>query len=190
MKMKYAFFILALLLSASAISQEKSKYLYGHISDKSVTLTPFYKVFGSNFDPAITIGGEHELYKKGSTTVFHNLEGTWYSHALTGGGLSLSSSIGVRPKISSGLYSELALGLIGSGFISGRETFVLNDDGRYEQSTPLHFVFGVPIDLSLGYDFGRYSVYCRYRYQVEGKYTGILPMIPSSMLGIGLRYGI
>jgi hypothetical protein len=190
MKMKSTILILALFVSVSVMSQERAKSIYAHISDKSVTLTPFYKIFGSNFDPSFTIGGEHDLYRRGILRLFHNLEATWYSHALTGKGLSLSSSIGIRSKFPFALFLDASIGVIGSVFVSGRETFMLNDQGQYEAKTPLHWIAGVPVDLGLGYEFDEYSVYIRYRYQVEGKYTDILPMIPSSTFGVGMKYRI
>jgi len=188
--MRYFVLAFLLLFTLSAFSQEKSRQIYIHLSDKSVTLTPFYKIFGSNFDPALTIGGEFDHIEKEKSTVFQNVEGTVYSHSLTGSGLSLSTSLGYRQKVYKGLFAEGMLGLTGSGFVSGRETFSLNESGEYEKVKPAHWTFGVPIDVGLGYQVGNYSYYLRYRYDLQGKYTDILPIIPSSYLSIGFRYAL
>lgn len=187
--MRILFVTLFVFLSVSAFSQKKSKYIYIHVSDKSVTLTPFYKVFGSNFDPAVTFGGEFDHIENEKSTIFQNVEGTAYSHALTGGGLSLSTSLGYRYQIYGGLFAEGMLGLMGSGFVSGRESFSLNDSsGEYERVTPMHWTFGVPIDMGVGYEVGKYSFYLRYRYELQGRYADILPIIPSSYMSLGFRY--
>ncbi len=168
----------------------KVKARYLEFSDQSVSLTPFYKPLGSHFDPALTIGGELHHLNTQKSTVFHQVETTLFSHALTGSGIALSTSIGYRVKLPLGIFTDISIGLSGSAFISGRESFSLTESGVYERRMPVHALIGVPIDLGLGYSFDKLAIYVRYRYQVEGNYTDILPVLPGSLLGIGVRQTI
>lgn len=187
--MRKLFFVLSLALTVSAFSQEKQKFLFAYLSDKSVSLYPSYKIFGSHFDPAITAGGGIDYFSRQSATIFQVLEGTLFSQSLTGTGLSLSTSIGMRKEVPAGVYSEIMIGLGGAGFISGRENYSLNDEGSYEKVTPLHWTLGVPIDLGIGYRFEKLALYCKYRYMIEGPYTDIMPVLPTSLISIGIKVG-
>jgi len=186
-KIIFAIFILG---TVSSYSQEKNKFIYLHLSDKSVSLTPFYKPFGASMDPAITLGGGINYFQNLHSSIFQVIQGTWYSAKMIGGGITLSSSMGYQYRSTTGIYAEFALGIAGTGFISGRETFILDENGQYGQETPLHWTLGVPIDLGLGYQFAKYSVYCKYRYMLEGTYADILPILPSSLVSLGFKYSI
>jgi hypothetical protein len=79
-------------------------------------------------------------------------------------------------------------GLGTSLFYSTRQTYVQDENGQYTEADPLHFIAALPIDLVLGYGTGKLSVYARYRYMLIGPYTEILPAVPNSLLGLGIRY--
>jgi hypothetical protein len=176
------------MLSFAASAQQKTKYIYAGLSDKSVSLTPFYKVFGSSFDPAITLGGGMDYIQKGNSYLFQLIEGTAYSTKLIGQGITFSTSIGYRYKMESGLYAEILLGLGTSVFSPSRETFSLDENERYERVNPIRAILGAPVDLAAGYQSGKYAFYLKYRYMIEGTYTDILPILPTSLLGCGIRY--
>src|SRR6056297_2119326 len=92
---KLSIFIL-LFLSISAISQNRSKFLYVEFADQSVTLYPFYKVFGNNLDPAITLGGGINYRQKENSAFFQTLQVTGFSTRIIGDGLNLTTSFGYR----------------------------------------------------------------------------------------------
>ena len=179
---------LLLLVSFTAFSQDKPKFIYVDFTDKSVSLTPFYKVFGSSIDPAVTLGGGIEYFQKSNSTIFQVVQATGYSTQMIGNGLTLSTSIAYRYSLQSGLFAEIMLGLGGSGFFPSKETFSLDENDQYSAVKPFHSTLGVPIDLLAGYRKGAYSFYLKYWYMVEGTYTDILPMLPTSLTGFGVRY--
>lgn len=187
--MKKVLFVLLIILSVSAIGQERSKFLYADFADQSITLYPFYKPFGSNFDPAVTLGGGIEYKHKGSITLFQTAELTGYRTFIAGQGFHLTSSIGYRYGHSSGLFGEAMLGLGTSLFFSSRQSYTLDGD-EYEPAYPLHIVAALPLDLRIGYGFGKISFYIKYRYMVIAPYTKSLPVIPNSLLGLGVRFNV
>lgn len=176
------------LISVSTYSQDKAKFVYLDIADKSVSLTPFYKVFGSSFDPSVTLGGGMEYFQRGNSTIFQVVQISTFSTKMIGNGLTATTSIAYRYGLKSGLFAEVMLGLGGSGFLPSRETFSLDENNEYTASKPFHLIIGVPFDMLAGYQRGHYSLYIKYRYMVEGTYTDILPMLPTSLIGFGVRY--
>lgn len=188
--MKTTILIAFFMTAVGASAQVKQKYLYVNLSDKSVALSPFYKVFGSSLDPALTLGGGIDYFQRGKSSVFQVAEVTAYSTKMVGNGLTLSTSLGYRFTTGKGFFTELMLGLGGSGFFPSRETFSLNDAGEYQELKPFHRLFGVPIDLAAGYKVRDYSVYLKYRFMIEGNYTDILPLLPTSLIGCGIRRDI
>lgn len=187
-KLGIIFLIFSLAVAAKA--QDRSKFLYAEVADQSVTLYPFYKVFGSNFDPAITLGGGLEYRKKEKTALFQTLQLTGFSTRIIGDGLNLTTSIGYRYAHGSGLFGEAMVGAGFSVFYSARQTFSVNDDGNFEEVLPIHFITSVPADILLGYDTGTVALYLKYRYMIQGPYTGAMPALPTSLLGLGLRFNL
>ncbi|MFC2079919.1 hypothetical protein ACFLRQ_00430 [Bacteroidota bacterium] len=178
----------AMLISITALSQDRSKFLYAEFADQSSTLWPFYKPFGCNFDPAITLGAGMDYKQKGNLTLFQTLQLTGYSTPITGQGFHLTSSFGYRYDHSSGLFGEGMLGLGTSLFFSSRQVYTQDDNGEYAAANPLHIVAALPLDLIIGYGKGKLSVYVKYRYMAIGPYTEVLTVLPSSLLGLGVRY--
>lgn len=179
-----------LLITIPALSQERSKFLYGDFGDLSVTLTPFYKPFGGNFDPALTVGAGINYKQKGSLTFFQTFQLTGYSARIIGDGLNLTTSIGYRFHHASGILGEFSLGAGASLFYSGWQTFSLDEDGTYKEVVPLHVIATVPADLLIGYGTGRIAVYLKYRYMVQAPYASAMPVLPTSVTGIGVRYNL
>jgi len=177
-----------MLITIPALSQERSKFLYAELADQSVTLWPFYTVFGNHFDPAVTLGAGMDYRKNGNRTLFQTLQLTGYTTEIIGQGFHLTSSFGYRFRHTSGLFGEAMAGLGTSLFQSTRQTYVQDENGEYIEADPLHIVAALPIDLVLGYGTGKLSVYARYRYMLIGPYTEILPAVPNSLLGLGIRY--
>lgn len=163
------------------------KSVYGEMTDRSVSLTPFYKPFGNHFDPAVTFGGEFHYGNNTRFTIFQQLEANLYAHALTGTGVGLASSLGIRMTLPAALFADLSVGISGTVYTSGRESFILNEQGNYERKIPLRLLLGLPIDLGLGYSWKNLAIYVKYQYQIEGRYTDILPIIPGSLIGFGVR---
>lgn len=180
----------AMLMAIPALSQERSKFLYLDVSDRSVTMYPFYRPFGSNFDPAVTLGGGLDYKKKGNFTLFQTAQVTGYATRLVGNGVTLTSSIGYRYGRSSGLFGEATAGLGTSVFYSSREVFTLDESGSYAPAIPLNIVATVPVDLVLGYGGERVSVYMKYRYMIVAPFTSAMPVLPISLLGAGIRISI
>jgi len=172
----------------SAYAQERSKFLYAEFADQSVTLTPFYKPFGSNFDPAITLGAGIDYRQKGNSALFQTIQLTGFSSRIVGDGLNLTTSIGYRVGKTSGIFGELSLGLGASAFYSGWQTFSLGEDGTYTEVLPIHMIASVPADMLLGYGTGRLAVYLKYRYMVQLPYASAMPLLPTSLTGVVIRY--
>ncbi len=183
-------FLLFTLLSVSAIGQERNKFLYAEFADQSITLYPFYKPFGGNFDPALTIGGGIDYRQKGNLTLFQTAELTGYKTLIAGQGIHLNSSLGYRYNLSSGLFGEGMLGLGTSLFFSSRQSYTLDGNRVYEPGYPLHIVAALPLDLRVGYGTGKISFYIKYRYMLIAPYTESMPVIPNSLIGIGVRYNV
>lgn len=180
----------AMLMTIPAISQERSKFLYVQLADKSITITPFYKAFGNNFDPAVTIGAGMEYSRKGNSVLFQTLEINGYRTEYVIQGASLITCLGYGYHHGSGIFGEATVGIGAGGFSLTRETFTLNDEDVYTASKPLNFAASLPFDLRLGYDAGRISIYLSYRYVLMGPYADNLPLLPLSLTGIGLRYDL
>ncbi len=179
-----------MLLSVPALSQERSKFLYAEVADHSITLWPFYKPFGSHFDPAVTLGAGMDYRTKKNRTLFQTAQATWYSTEIAGRGVTLTTSLGYRFGNSSGLFAEGMIGLGTSLFVSPRQTYVQDDNGAYTPADPLHILVAVPIDMLIGYGIGKLSACIKYRYMVIGPYTTIMPVLPNSQLGVSIRYSI
>ncbi len=179
-----------MLITIPALSQERSKFLYVQFADKSITTTPFYKAFGNNFDPAVTLGWGIEYSKKGNSVLFQTVEINGYRTEYVIQGASLISSFGYGYHHGSGIFGETSLGIGAGGFTLTRETFTLNDEDVYTASKPLNFAASIPFDLRLGYDAGRISIYLSYRYVLMGPYADNLPLLPLSLTGVGLRYDL
>lgn len=182
--------ILLIFISVSVCSQDRSKFLYAEFADQSVTLYPFYKVFGNSFDPAVTLGGGINYRQKGNSAFFQTLQLTGFSTRFVGDGLNLTTSIGYRFIHSSGVFAEGMLGVGGSIFYSARKTYSVNEDGDFVSVFPLHGLSSVPADLVIGYGKSRYRFYIKYRYMMQGPYNSTMPALPTSLLGLGLRYNI
>jgi hypothetical protein len=181
---------LALIFVVPLVAQDRSKFLYAEVADQSITLWPFYKTFGGNFDPAFTIGAGIDYRKKKNLMRFQTLQLTGFKTPVAGQGFHFTSSFGYRYKHTSGLFGEATLGLGASFFQSSRQEYTQDENGDYTAANPLHIVAAVPLDLLLGYGKGKLSVYLKYRYMVIGPYTEILPVLPNSLLGLGARYNI
>ena len=179
-----------LFLFCSAYGQNRPKFLYAEFADQSVTFYPFYKPFGSNFDPAVSLGGGIDYRQNGNLTLFQTVQLTGYKTFVAGDGFHLTSSFGYRYDHSSGLFGEVMLGLGTSLFFSSRQSYTMDENGIYEPTYPLHFVAELPLDLLIGYGIGKLSFYIKYRYMVEAPYTESMPILPTSLLGLGLRYNI
>lgn len=178
----------AMLLSIQALSQERSKFLYLDVSDKSVTLYPFYKPFGNSFDPAVTLGGGLEYRQKGNYTLFQTGQATGYKTRFIGRGMTLTTSLGYRYGKSKGIFGEAMIGLGTTVFFPSRETFTQDENDVYTHATPLHVIAALPVDLALGYGTGSISFNLKYRYMMIGPYTEIMPVVPNSLVGLGIRY--
>ncbi|MBN2890590.1 MAG: hypothetical protein JXL97_01870 [Bacteroidales bacterium] len=186
--MKQILIILLLFLSLNSFSQEKTYNISLQSSDKSVSLYPFYKTFSVSFDPAVSIGVERFFYTKGNSSLFYSGQFSWYNHRMIGAGFSSAICFGYQYKIQNGLYVEPKLGAGFNLFYPERETFIINQSGQYEATKSLHNTFLGLLGLSLGYEFGKLSVFCNYQYSLEGKYNEILPILPTSMFGVGVKY--
>ncbi len=183
-------FFAAMLLSIAAVSQERSKFLYAELGDRSVTLYPFYRSFGNNFDPAVTLGGGLDYKQKGNFTLFQTAQFTGYATRLIGNGVTLTSSIGYRYGLSSDLFGEATVGLGTSVFYSSREIFTMDENGSYSTAIPLNAVAVLPLNLLVGYGGDRVSIYMKYRYVIVAPYTSAMPILPMSLLGVGVRFSI
>lgn len=183
---KIPIFVL-LLLSVSAFSQDRAKFLYAEFSDKSITIAPFYKVYGNNFDPVLTLGAGWGYWQKGNFVLFQTAQITGYLSEYVIRGVNLTTSLGYGYHHGSGVFGELMAGIGGGGFTMSRETFVLNGDNVYEASRPLNLAVAFPFDLRLGYNTGRVSFYLKYRYVLMGPYVENLPLLPLSQTGLGMR---
>jgi hypothetical protein len=180
----------AMIICIPALAQDRPKFLYAEAADQSITLWPFYKPFGGNFDPAVTIGAGIDYRQKKNLMRFQTLQLTGFKTPVAGQGFHLTSSFGYRYKHTTGLFGEAMLGLGASFFLSSRQVYTQDQNGDYTAANPLHIVAAVPLDLLLGYAKGKLSVYLKYRYMVIGPYTEILPVLPNSLLGLGARYNI
>jgi hypothetical protein len=178
----------AILITIPLLSQERSKFLYAEFADKSVTLYPFYKPFGYNFDPAVTVGAGLEYKQKGNFTLFQTAQITGYKTPFIGRGMTLTSSFGYSYGKSTGFFGEAMIGLGATAFFPSRETFTQDENNVYTHSTPLHVNAAVPVDLVLGYAAGTVSFYLKYRYMVIGPYTEVMPVVPNALIGLGIRY--
>ncbi|MDF1573245.1 MAG: hypothetical protein P1P82_16675 [Bacteroidales bacterium] len=187
---KLQILIAAMLISIPALSQERSKFLYAELADKSVTLYPFYRPFGNNLDPAVTLGGGIDYKQKGNFTLFQTAQVTGYATRLIGNGVTLTSSIGYRYGLLSGLCGEATVGLGTSVFYSSREIFTMDENGSYSTAIPLNAVAVLPVDLLVGYGGDRVSIYLKYRYMIVAPYTSAMPVLPMSLLGAGVRFSI
>lgn len=188
--MKKLLFFILIILSVLAIGQDRSKFLFAEFADQSVTLYPFYKPFGSNFDPAFTLGGGIDYRQKSNLTLFQTVQLTGYKTFIAGQGIHITSSFGYRYNHSSGLFGEVMLGLGTSMFFSSRQSYTLDENHEYEPTYPLHIVAALPLDMLIGYKNGKVSIFIKYRYMVEAPYTESMPILPTSLLGLGLRYNI
>jgi hypothetical protein len=188
--MKKLPFILLVFISVSVCSQDRSKFLYAEIADQSFTLYPFYKVFGNNFDPAVILGGGINYRQKEHSAFFQTLQLTGFSTRLIGDGLNLTTSIGYRYCHTSGIFAEGMLGIGASIFYSARKTYSPDEEGNFLPVFPIHGLSSVPADLVLGYGKSRYAFYIKYRYMMQGPYNSTMPALPTSLLGLGLRYNI
>lgn len=185
---KLLILIAAMLLAIPALSQDRQKFLYAEFADKSVTLYPFYKPFGYNFDPAVTVGGGLEYKQNGHITLFQTVQATGYKTPFVGRGMTLTSSLGYRYGTSSGFFGEAMAGLGATAFFPSREAFTQDENNVYVHSTPLHVNAAIPVDLALGYTTGAVSICLKYRYMVIGPYTRVMPVLPNALFGIGIRY--
>ena len=188
--MRKPIFILLIVLTASAYAQDRSKFLYADFSDKSVTLYPFYKPFGNNFDPAVTLGGGLNYRQKGNVTLFQTVQVSAYSTTMVGNGLTLTSSFGYRYSHSSGFFGEAMAGLGPTLFFFSRQIYTMDEEREYVPSNPLHINAVLPLDFLIGYGSGKLSLYIKYRYMVTGPFTSAMPVLPNSLLGMGIRYNI
>ncbi|MFC2079917.1 hypothetical protein ACFLRQ_00420 [Bacteroidota bacterium] len=181
-----------MLISIPALSQDRSKFLYAEFADKSVTYWPFYTLFGQSYDPSITLGAGMDYRQKGNLTLFQTLQLTGYTTWVTGKGCNVTTSIGYRYSHSSGLFGEAMIGFGTSAFLSSRQSFSQDEDGSYVPAYPLHVLASMPVDFVIGYGSGRLSFYLKYRYMMEGPYPKTIDMIivPTSLIGIGVRYNI
>lgn len=191
--MKKLLFFLLIIVTISAFAQDRSRFLYAEISDKSTTLWPFYKVFGNNFDPSITLGAGLDHWNKGSSSLLQNLQLTGYATPMIGNGITLTTSFGYRYHHSSGIFGEVLAGLGATAFYPSMETFTRNEEGIYMADNHLHVLGLFPLDFQAGYMKGRIGVYVKYRYMLMGPYTTVLldaPLLPVSHIGIGIRYNL
>ena len=189
--MKYSTIILLIFLSSVAFSQEKTKHLYFQASNKTVSLYPFYKIFSGKIKPAFTIGGEIEHRSNQKSVLFQNAELTFYSHEMIGSGITLSTNLGYCYQTDFGLYADASLGIGTSIYSPARQNYVLDENGEYAlRKNPIFIMLSVPTDLSLGYQANKLSFYLKYRYTLEGKFIGILPIIPTQLLSIGIKFKI
>ena len=188
--MKKTTILLLIFVTFSAYSQERTKFLYTEFADKSVTISPFYTAFGSHFDPAVTVGAGMNYRQKMNRTFFQTIQLTGYTTEITGNGVTLTTNIGYRYGRSSGLFAEGMIGIGGSAFFPSRESFSQDTDGAYIPVKPLHAAAALPIDLILGYGSGTFAIYMKYRFMVIGPYAEALPVVPHSIIGIGIRYNV
>lgn len=188
--MKKLFALILMLMSISAISQDRSKFLYAEFGDKSITIAPFYKVFGNNFDPVFALGAGWEYWKKGNSVLFQTVQLTGYRSEYVIQGVNLTTSIGYGYHHGSGVFGELMAGVGGGGFTMSRETFVLNDEDVYTASRPLNFAAAIPFDFRVGYSTGKIAFYLKYTYLLMGPYVDNLPLLPLSHTGVGLRFDL
>jgi len=188
--MKKLILFVLIFVTLSAYGQKKSKFLYAEFSDQSVTLYPFYKVFGGTFDPALTLGWGINYKEKANSAFFQTVQLTGYTTVITGQGFNLTTSIGYRYRHSSGIFAEGLLGVGASLFFPVRETFLLDETGTYIRANPIRIISSVPVDLLLGYRIKNYSFYLKYRYMMQGPYSETMPALPTSLTGVGMRYDI
>ncbi len=148
--------------------------------------------FGGNFDPAITLGAGVNYKQKGNFALFQTVQVTGYSTQMIGNGLTLTSSLGYRYSLPFGIFGEVLAGLGASAFYPSIEAFTRNEEGIYTADNHLHLRGVFPIDLQVGYMKGRIGMYVKYRYMFMGPYTTVLivPLLPVSHIGIGIRYGL
>ncbi len=188
--MKKAIIILTLLISLNAFSQDKSNFVSLQFSDKSVSLYPFYKTFSVGFTPAATITMDRDFFSKGNSNFLYSGEITWYAHKMIGSGLTPIINIGYRYQTNSGLYFETKLGTGGNFFYPARELFVLNEAGEYESKNILHTTIAGTAGLGVGYQLGKFAIYSRYSFMLEGRYNEFIQFLPTSTFGVGLKYQI
>ena len=187
--MRIIVIIILSLLTSSVFSQTKAKYLYFQAADKSVSLYPFYKIVDNNFYPAFTVGAEIEYRHKNKSVVSQTLETTGYSHKMIGSGITTTTSIVYRFQTEVGFFAETMFGIGTTIFAPVRENYSLNENEMYElNKNPIHIVLAVPIDIGLGYQSGKFTFYGRYRYMVEYPYIKLLPVLPTALLSIGVKY--
>jgi len=188
--MKKTILIIVLLFSLNAFSQDKTNFLSFQFSDKSVSLYPFYKTFSVGFAPAITIAMDKDFLSKKKSNLLYSGELTWYAHKMIGAGLTPTINIGYRYQTNRGLYFETRLGSGGNIFYPAREIFVLNEAGKYESKNILHYTLAGTVGLGIGYQIGKIAIYGKYTYMLEGKYNGFITALPTSLMGVGIKYQI
>ena len=179
-----------IFLSASIYAQEKSKFIYVDLADKSATLYPFYTIYGYQYDPAVSLGAGLDHRQKNKKVLFQTVQLTGYSTEIIGKGVTLTTSFGYRFGKASGLFAEGMLGIGASLFKPSRESFSQNEDGIYVPVYSLHMVAALPIDILLGYSIGKYAFVLKYRYMIIGPYAEAMPAAPVSLIGIGARYNL
>ncbi|MBN2892644.1 MAG: hypothetical protein JXL97_12320 [Bacteroidales bacterium] len=186
--MKQILFFVTILLSINSLAQDKTSSIYFQFSDKSVTLYPFYKTFSVGFAPALTFGAEKDFFVKNNYTFFYASDYTFYKHNMIGNGHSINLNIGYKNNILNNLYIDCMSGINLISFFTAREDLSLNENGEYEKTNPVHFNFGININLGIGYQINRCAIFSQYSYMLQGKYNNILPILPTSLLSIGLKY--
>lgn len=188
--MKKPLALIMVFMTISAYSQDRPKFLYAEFADQSATLWPFYKPFGGNFDPALSLGYGFDYKGKEHSATFQTIQMTWYKTAFIGQGINLTSSYGYRYKHKTGILGEASIGLGLTAYFSSRESFTQNEEGIYVSANPIHFAASLPVNILAGYTFGSVSLYIKFRYLAIGPYTEVMPVLPNSLLGLGLRFNI
>ena len=187
--MKTIVFIVLSLLTNFVFSQTKPKYLYFQVADKSVSLYPFYKIIDNNYYPAFSVGGEIDYIQKNISVFFQTVEITGYSHKMIGTGVTINTSIGHRFQTQVGLYAESMFGIGTTIFSPSRENYSINEVGKFElRENPLHIVLGVPLDFALGYQRNKFAFFLKYQYMIEYPHMNLLHILPTAILGIGVKY--
>lgn len=188
--MKKLLFFLLIILTVTAYSQDRSKFLYAGFSDRSSLVYPFHTLFGNNFDPAITIGAGIDYKQSDKFTLLQTFQLTGYSSYLTGKGITMTSSLGYRYNPYSGFFGEALAGLGATVFMPSRQTYSQNEDGKYIPVNSPIIRATLPVDLILGYRIGSFALYLQYRYMFITPYTDLywIPVTAVSHVGIGMRY--
>ncbi len=194
MKTKIILVLIGICLSVSVQAQTETQPGYRNfpiiVMVQFHNLSVPFKDMKSNFSN-IGFGIGTEVSYNGKSNWVQQFSATWHHNKTVGNGILLYSQAAWRPKIGSGVYSELKAG---AGYMYAFHpvpSYKLSN-GKWESAGHQgKGMFTVPVGISVGYQSYSNKTYVSpfisYQFLLISGYNQSIPLVPETLIQVGSR---